>query len=191
MTTTAEQIQELSAALDRDVTKAQERASEAVDNLHRAQEECEAAQKAILALEQEREGFRRTFGARLGLEPEPQEIPEVSHALQLVPPRQEEGESVDLASMTQRDQVKHILGDRTMTLDEIRRELEDLGLRIPNLSKVLTKEKDTVFASPVRGSWRVVETEEPSAVDDAVVLTDREAKVEMLANRRFVGARRQ
>ena len=228
MTTTSEQIQELSAALDRDVEEAEQRAHEAEGNLARAQQECEQAKKAVLQARHHREGFRKTFAAVLSLEPESEDgndeeegraaeetaetaagndnddeeaADRYSRSLQLVPTKAR-AKAPALSEMTQKEQVRHVLGEKTLTLEELRAEMKALKLNSEiSLGPLLSKSKDNVldsagqpkrdpktgallkqntFYSPHRGSWRVTDVESLSGV-----LTHGEAKAEM--HRRQMG----
>lgn len=197
MTTSDDQIRELYATLDRELTDAERRATEAEDNLRRAQEERDAAHQAVVEAQQRRDNLRRAFATVLGLEPEvpapePEQEPETAEAepveqpLQLVTPSKSNGAA--LAHLTQKDQLKVILGDRTMTLTDIRKELKERKLVIPNMATVLSKNKGT-FESPTRGSWRVASAVQGQDTDDpdqrVVVLSRTEAQVEMITNRRL------
>lgn len=227
MTTTAEQIQELSATLDHDVAEAERKAEEAEANLLRAQQECDAAKKAVVQAHRHRAGFRKTFAEVLSLDGEdaPQEGSEdpeqasveagndndaaaeenvseedsYSRSLQLVPAKARAKPS--LAKMTQKDQLRHILGDRTLTLAELREEFQARKLDPSEITGLLSKSKHNVldangkprrdpktgalikqnsFVSPKRGSWRVADPEGSSGV-----LTRGEAQAEM--HRRKMG----
>lgn len=204
--TTTDQIQELSATLDRDVDEAQERANAAVENLRRAQDECEAANKAIVELQKQREGFRHTFAAVLGITEVHEEAPEEDAApveesearsLKLVPSVAANDKQYarrpkvdfDLASMTQKEQVKHLLGDRTLTLGELREAFQQHALEVPGgLASLLYKNKDTVFSSPAKGSWRVKEPDD-SEYTTGEVLTVQEELAEVRS--RLPAVRRQ
>jgi hypothetical protein len=113
-----------------------------------------------------------------------------------------------MADMTQTEQLKHVIGTRTMTTDEIRAEFKSRKMPLPDL-KLLRKAKHNVldatgkpmrdksgalmkentFSSPERGSWRIaVRSEDPESEDSEsaplVVLSRSQAAAEMVLNGR-------
>lgn len=169
--TTTEQIQQLAAALESDVTNAALRVEEAEGALKQAQSELEQAKSALVEIQRQREGFQRTFGGLLGGGAAESEHP----TLQL----EKRGTAKAVAAMTILEKLIYVLGDRTLSLGEIEAELK--ALKAPasrnSMSAVLCGNKDR-FASPARGSWKLTHPE------GVVVLSQTEAQHEMLSRRR-------
>jgi len=197
MTTKAEQVQRLVATLDQEVNEAEER-------LRLVQAEYEAAKETLVRAQRQRETIQQTFAPILGTATSETEPTLRTPSLQLVPALAGRRASANqLAEMTAADKLKHVLGDRTMTLEEIRLALKaaKVPMAMPKLSYVLSQSKHNVlgpdgepmrddktgklvkentFISASRGSWRVAQPE-----DEPSVLTRTEAQLEMLKHRQI------
>jgi hypothetical protein len=206
---TPARVQEFATALEQDENNAARRVTEAEETLRLAQGECEAAKEALLQLQRQRVGFQQTFAETLGTA-EPKAVDTASgRSLQLVPslaaktsPLRMKMLPRELVKMTAAAKLKYVLGDRFLTLDEIRSELKALEILVPNLAQVLSKSRHNVldgsggpqrnakgelvkrntFVALSRGTWRVAE---PHGIEiAAAVLSRHEAQTEMLKNRR-------
>jgi len=198
MTPIAEHVQRLVSMLDQEVKEAEER-------VRLAEAEYESAKEAHILVRRQRDGVQLTFEQIPGVKTESTETESTlrTPSLQLVPALASRRPSANqLAEMTSAEKLQHVLGDRTLTLDEIKAGLKAAKIAIPHISQVLSASKHNVlgadeqpmrdadtgklikentFISTSRGSWRVALPEDAA---ESSVLTRTQAQAEMLMNRR-------